>query len=78
MIDNDAQFIYDQVRMHEMKLVFDFTAIYGLHTIQESRKLWGKLQGLVNVQQGPWLAMGGFQYNLESRRQTTWNTNTRL
>ncbi|XP_075092545.1 uncharacterized protein LOC142172764 [Nicotiana tabacum] len=69
----DAQYIHGQVRIFELKLEFAFTAIYGLHTIQDTRSLWGKLQILVNSQQGPWIAMDNFNVvlNQEDRLHGT-------
>ncbi|KAH0696782.1 hypothetical protein KY290_015929 [Solanum tuberosum] len=32
--------------------------VYGLHTIEDRRSLWGKLRSINLRQQGPWLSMG--------------------
>ncbi|KAH0717607.1 hypothetical protein KY285_013638 [Solanum tuberosum] len=34
--------------------------IYGLHTIEDRRSLWGKLRSINLRQQGPWLSMGDY------------------
>lgn len=56
-----------------MKLEFRFTAVYGLHTIQDKRSLWDKFRGLTQIIQGPWLAMGDYNsiLTMEDRQNGT-------
>ncbi|KAH0778089.1 hypothetical protein KY290_009500 [Solanum tuberosum] len=37
---------------------FSCTAIYGMHTIEDRKSLWGKRRSINLRQQGPWLSMG--------------------
>ncbi|XP_070050288.1 uncharacterized protein [Nicotiana tomentosiformis] len=39
---------------------FNFTAVYGLHTLENRRCLWRDLDGINIVQQGLWLIMGDY------------------
>ncbi|PHT55880.1 hypothetical protein CQW23_04366 [Capsicum baccatum] len=34
--------------------------VYGLHTVDSRKLLWGKLKQIESSQQGPWLAMGDY------------------
>ncbi|XP_070011376.1 uncharacterized protein LOC142161891 [Nicotiana tabacum] len=48
---------------------FNFTTIYGLHTIGDRRGLWHELRLIQKDQAGPWLAMRDFNtvLNIEDR-----------
>ncbi|WMV45434.1 hypothetical protein MTR67_038819, partial [Solanum verrucosum] len=46
---------------------FCFTTIYGLHTIEPRRSLWGKLRNINSGQQEPWISMG--HYNVIHRAE---------
>ncbi|XP_075091688.1 uncharacterized protein LOC142171877 [Nicotiana tabacum] len=43
-----------------MDMRFDFTAFYGLHTLEERRYLWRDLADINIRQKGPWLIMGDY------------------
>lgn len=53
MIDMDAQCIHGQIRIYEMNIVFQFTVVYGLHTVVERRRSWATLKEIQNLQHGP-------------------------
>ncbi|XP_075096310.1 uncharacterized protein LOC142174417 [Nicotiana tabacum] len=57
LVEIEEQLIHGQVRVIAKAVMFDFSAIYGLHTV---RKLWDKMRQIHNIQQGPWLAMGDY------------------
>lgn len=53
--------------------MFNFTAVYGMHTIQDRRGLWEKLGSLLGIQQGPWIVMEDFNsiLNEDDRKHGT-------
>lgn len=60
-LEINEQYIYSELRITSLNCKFSFTAIYGLHTIEARRSLWGKLRLIDSGQQGPWFSMG--EYN---------------
>ncbi|KAK4720321.1 hypothetical protein R3W88_018659 [Solanum pinnatisectum] len=54
----DPQVIKLKIRALNCK--FCFTTIYGLHTIEARRSLWGKLRNINSSQQEPWISMGDY------------------
>ncbi|XP_075076350.1 uncharacterized protein LOC142163006 [Nicotiana tabacum] len=43
-----------------LNLKFNFTTIYGLHTIKDRKQMWANLRALNQLQIEPWLVMGDF------------------
>ncbi|XP_075112426.1 uncharacterized protein LOC142182223 [Nicotiana tabacum] len=54
------QYIHGVVTIQRLNLMFNFTAIYELHTIEDRRKMWDDLRSLNHLQLEPWLVMGDF------------------
>ncbi|XP_060212197.1 uncharacterized protein LOC132639796 [Lycium barbarum] len=60
-----GQLIHGEVYIHSIGLRFLFTAVYGLHTIQDRRGMWNELKGLnQNITQA-WIAMGDYNSVLD-------------
>lgn len=53
-----TQCIHGNVMIARLGRGFSFTAVYGLHTMEERKTLWDKLMYIHSTQQGPWVAMG--------------------
>ncbi|XP_021860322.1 uncharacterized protein [Spinacia oleracea] len=55
------QYIYCAVHNQKGDFEFFFTAIYGLHTIQDRKKLWDELRALnASIGNVPWILSGDF------------------
>ncbi|KAH0773419.1 hypothetical protein KY290_010556 [Solanum tuberosum] len=52
-----TQCIHGNVMIARLGRGFSFTAVYGLHTMEERKTLWDKLMYIHSTQQGPWVAM---------------------
>lgn len=63
--DMDEQIIHGQIRVKSKLISFGFTAVYGLHTINDRKTLWQKLRQINITQQGPWIAMGDYNAVLQ-------------
>lgn len=50
-----TQYIHVDVPVYSLNFAFSFTAIYGLHTIDDRKTLWTDLKDPNNLQQGPWV-----------------------
>ncbi|XP_060210733.1 uncharacterized protein LOC132637696 [Lycium barbarum] len=60
MIQVHEQFIHGLVRVYGSNECFNFTAVYGLHTIPDRKALWHELLTIANAKTIPWLTMGDF------------------
>ncbi|XP_075092211.1 uncharacterized protein LOC142172480 [Nicotiana tabacum] len=49
-----------KITLIESKEEFWFSAIYGLHTIEQRRNMWEELTQLYMELKGPWIAMGDY------------------
>ncbi|XP_070027760.1 uncharacterized protein LOC142170514 [Nicotiana tabacum] len=58
--EKSEQFIHANVLVKDMNMKFDFTAVYGLHTLEDRRKLWMDLLQIKSNIQEAWLIMGDF------------------
>ena len=65
-----AQFIHCRVETAD-KPYFFFTAVYGLHTVEDRRDLWRELLHISGMLSSPWLLMGDFNSILSS--EDRWN-----
>ncbi|XP_016515156.2 uncharacterized protein LOC107831867 [Nicotiana tabacum] len=59
-LGKSSQFTHTAVHIKSMNMRFDFTAVYGLHTLEDRRYLWRDLADINIRQQGPWLIMGDY------------------
>ncbi|KAK6794177.1 hypothetical protein RDI58_007630 [Solanum bulbocastanum] len=59
-IETSAQHIHGQVDLHVSKVKFQFTAVYGLHSIAARASLWTTIQQLGTQITESWLIMGDF------------------
>ncbi|KAH0685683.1 hypothetical protein KY290_017200 [Solanum tuberosum] len=59
-VENSAQHIHGQVEMQGSKIKFQFTAVYGLHSITARIPLWTTIKQLNTHINEPWLIMGDF------------------
>ncbi|XP_070049132.1 uncharacterized protein [Nicotiana tomentosiformis] len=55
-----SQIIHTSVYVRRLDMRFTFTTVYGLHSLEDRRSLWGELTRLHSIQQGPWLIMGDY------------------
>ncbi|CAN4105321.1 unnamed protein product [Withania somnifera] len=60
LMEMNKQYIHTEVVIEEMNIIFTFTAVYGLHTINDRRSLWAQLKRIHSGQQEPWLVMGDY------------------
>lgn len=56
----DTQQTHGKVRVSAQNYSFQFTTVYGLHTVNVRRSLWGKLIDIHVLMQEPWLIMVDF------------------
>ncbi|XP_070053975.1 uncharacterized protein [Nicotiana tomentosiformis] len=54
------QIIHTSVYVRRLDMRFTFTVVYGLHSLEDRKSLWGELTRLHSIQQGPWLIMGDY------------------
>ncbi|XP_019265727.1 PREDICTED: uncharacterized protein LOC109243273 [Nicotiana attenuata] len=59
-VSSTAQTIHTVVYIRRLDMRFTFTAVYGLHSIEDRRSMWSELTRLHSIQQGPWLIMGDY------------------
>lgn len=57
-LGRSSQFIHAPVHIKRLNMGFTFTAVYGLHSLEDRRSLWSDLTNLQSMQQGPRLIMG--------------------
>lgn len=55
-----ARVIHSHVKMLQLNTGFQFSAVYGLHTINNRKKLWQELQTIATQMSGPRVMMGDF------------------
>ncbi|XP_060210242.1 uncharacterized protein LOC132637116 [Lycium barbarum] len=60
MVGCKEQYIHGTVLAHAMREKFNFTAIYGLHTVEKRKSLWTDLLSLQHNVQGLWICMGDY------------------
>ncbi|KAK4734209.1 hypothetical protein R3W88_008470 [Solanum pinnatisectum] len=60
IIETSAQHIHGQVDLQVSKVKFQFTAVYGLHSITVRTSLWKTIQQLSTQITESWLIMGDF------------------
>ncbi|XP_075074577.1 uncharacterized protein LOC142162154 [Nicotiana tabacum] len=70
MLQSSLQCIHCCVRDPAKNMKFKFTAVYGLHTVDDRKGLWDDLKSLETGIQDPWLVMGNFNavLKLEDRK----------
>ncbi|XP_060210524.1 uncharacterized protein LOC132637460 [Lycium barbarum] len=59
-LEKQDQYIHGKVHVMDLNIKFQFTAIYGLHTIENRKSLWRDLKNLHRRIQEPWLMMGDY------------------
>ncbi|XP_016496576.1 uncharacterized protein LOC107815508 [Nicotiana tabacum] len=59
-VSSTAQTIHTIIYTRRLDMRFTFTAVYGLHSIEDRRSMWSELTRLNSIQQGPWLIMGDY------------------
>lgn len=52
--------IHGAIQIQATNFWFNFTAIYGLHTVQDRLELWKQLRAIHSNVKGSWLAVGDF------------------
>ncbi|XP_075078411.1 uncharacterized protein LOC142164323 [Nicotiana tabacum] len=65
VIESIAQIIHGQVKIVHSNKEFQFTAVYGLHTVQDRKDMWSSLRNIEKQIKGAWLMMGDFNAVLE-------------
>lgn len=66
VISCHEQVIHCEILDHNGDFLFNFSAVYGLHTLNDRKQLWGQLARISgSVGQCPWLVSGGFNSALD-------------
>nr|XP_009597573.1 uncharacterized protein LOC104093526 [Nicotiana tomentosiformis] len=60
VIERSAQIIHGTVKLLHSNKEFQFSAVYGLHNVQDRKSLWDMLRDMEGQIMGPWLIMGDF------------------
>ncbi|XP_019256431.1 PREDICTED: uncharacterized protein LOC109234835 [Nicotiana attenuata] len=60
MKEAKPQYIHGKVVVLDTRQEFDFTAIYGLHTVEARKSLWRDLTSWNQYQRKPWICMGDY------------------
>lgn len=60
LLTKEIQYIHGVTKIYDLNLSFHFTAVYGLHSIQDRKSMWISLRSITQIQQGPWIIMGDF------------------
>lgn len=60
VLQSSLQYIHCCVRDSAKNMKFEFTAVYGLHTVDDRKGLWDDLKSLETGIQDPWLVMRDF------------------
>ncbi|KAK6803540.1 hypothetical protein RDI58_001324 [Solanum bulbocastanum] len=65
--EDAVQYIHGLIMIKQSNIQFQFTAVYGLHTIATRLPLWTAIKQLNNNINEPWLIMGDFNSILTQR-----------
>lgn len=69
-LGTDLKFLHCSIKVLELDTSFDFTAIYGLHTIEHRRRPSDGLKMFDSSCSNPWLIMGDFNAVLKPEDRT--------